>query len=187
MRRCPGYNRPIHHGSHRVCLNLVPLGCVHTPKDCACTCSIPSDKCVQRTCVQGSCVNTSICVTSPDPCFKYTGTCLDPINQGMRHVTVSFMSALTLLPLGCETQPVCDDKDPCTKDECSGGVCSSKPIDCDDGNACTTDGCRAGQCFHERVTCPDDKCSDVSCDEKLGCQSTPKVRQVVVLFPLMER
>ncbi len=56
----------------------------------------------------------------------------------------------------------CDDGNPCTDDECIGGVCRNDPMTgdpCpDDGNPCTDDYCVAGACEHEPL-------SGASCDD----------------------
>ncbi len=67
----------------------------------------------------------------------------------------------------------CDDDDPCTIDDCVGGVCVNDSIDCDDGDACTTDGCSGGVCFNDAIDCDDgDACSADSCDPGSGCANT---------------
>lgn len=72
----------------------------------------------------------------------------------------------------------CDDKNPCTIDECDPKVgCAHTPniASCDDGNACTTsDGCKNGWCSGTDLTCDDGNiCTDDGCDPKIGCTHNP--------------
>ncbi len=53
--------------------------------------------------------------------------------------------------IGCVAASDCDDRNPCTRDECRDGLCVASPLaegsGCDDGLLCTTaDACRAGKC-----------------------------------------
>ena len=118
------------------------IGCVHTPQDCTCTCPIPSTLCVQRDCKQGSCVDTNRCLTSPDPCFRYDGTCVDPNTVGTRRAASPNGSTNILFHcwLGCNKISVCDDNNPCTVDTCTGGVCSH------DDKCKSTNDCKIAKC-----------------------------------------
>ncbi len=61
----------------------------------------------------------------------------------------------------CTTATDCNDRNACTADSCSAGVCSYTPIagcklcttaaDCNDGNVCTTDACNAGACQNTAI------------------------------------
>ena len=77
---------------------------------------------------------------------------------------------------GSGNSSLCDDKNGCTSDSCSGGVCLFSPITatCDDGNICTaSDGCDGGKCSGSAVNCDDgNPCTDDSCDPKSGCVHT---------------
>jgi hypothetical protein len=69
---------------------------------------------------------------------------------------------------------LCDDRDPCTVDECSleSGECVHNPVDCDDGDACTQDACApdTGECGRLTVSCDDSNpCTDDGCDHAEGC------------------
>jgi len=70
----------------------------------------------------------------------------------------------------------CDDKNPCTIDQCApAGVCHHPPAQggaCDDGSACTTgDHCSFGTCqLSNLLDCDDDNpCTADKCDPKKGC------------------
>lgn len=159
---------------------------MHTPQDCNCTCDTPNTKCISYECRQGFCHAVSKCITLNDPCYTYTGQC-DETNG----TQLSFTHDEISYTAGCETQPVCDDGDPCTKDICSPeGVCSTEPIDCEDGNFCTEDQCRTpyilvfsfhhallsvdGKCLHVPVLCdPIDRCNRVKCIDTIGCVNEP--------------
>jgi len=70
----------------------------------------------------------------------------------------------------CTVPADCDDADPCTIDDCTGGACSNTPIDCDDGDACTSDSCAGGVCANNPISCDDgDVCTTDSCDPVTGC------------------
>jgi len=43
----------------------------------------------------------------------------------------------------CSSEVDCDDRNPCTVDECSDTACYHSPVVCDDGNPCTVDYCDA--------------------------------------------
>jgi len=72
---------------------------------------------------------------------------------------------------------VCDDLDPCTKDdECTGGTCGGTDYTCEDNNDCTIDECTGdGGCNHspgnEGSYCDDqDLCTyDTLCDDSGNC------------------
>ncbi len=68
---------------------------------------------------------------------------------------------------------MCDDKNVCTSDACTGGVCLATAISatCDDGSLCTVnDACAAGKCGGATANCDDaNPCTTDSCDDKLGC------------------
>ncbi len=69
---------------------------------------------------------------------------------------------------------MCDDKNACTSDVCTGGTCLATAIsgDCDDGDFCTVkDACSAGKCAGTVADCDDkNPCTTDSCDSALGCQ-----------------
>src|SRR5947208_15885333 len=85
----------------------------------------------------------------------------------------------------CTTAADCNDRNACTADSCSAGVCSYTPIagcrlcttaaDCNDGNACTTDSCNAGVCQHTPIGCTAlDQCHVAgTCDPATGSCSIP--------------
>ncbi|MCH8879766.1 MAG: S8 family serine peptidase [Planctomycetes bacterium] len=68
----------------------------------------------------------------------------------------------------------CDDTNPCTDDDCVGGVCvyTDNAALCDDGDACTTgDTCSGGACIGGAPPNCDDGnvCTNDSCDPGAGC------------------
>ncbi len=68
----------------------------------------------------------------------------------------------------------CDDENPCTEDQCDGGVCShvATTQPCDDHNACTVgDICSRGTCVGgPSLACDDeDACTTDACDPVVGC------------------
>ena len=71
---------------------------------------------------------------------------------------------------------MCDDKNACTSDACSGGVCLATAISasCDDGSLCTVnDACAGSACTGSAANCDDaNACTTDSCDPKLGCVHT---------------
>src|SRR5438874_1503049 len=85
----------------------------------------------------------------------------------------------------CTTAADCNDRNACTADSCSAGLCSNTPIAgcklcttaavCDDGNACTTDSCNAGVCQHTPIGCTAlDQCHVAgTCDPATGTCSNP--------------
>ncbi len=78
-----------------------------------------------------------------------------------------------------EKEPgLCNDKDPCSIDNCAGGKCVNLVIPglCDDGNICTEDDqCVNGQCLPgDGKPCTDSNpCTDNGCDQATGCVFTP--------------
>jgi hypothetical protein len=83
---------------------------------------------------------------------------------------------------GQTDENLCNDGNPCTKDECNGdGTCSHAPDPtgtCDDGNICSaTDACIGGICTGTNLqACNDNNgCTIDSCDPLLGCQNVPVV------------
>jgi len=78
-----------------------------------------------------------------------------------------------------EKEPgLCNDKDPCSIDNCAAGKCVNLviPGSCDDGNICTEDDqCVNGQCLPgDGKPCSDgNPCTDNGCDPATGCVYTP--------------
>ncbi|MSQ83180.1 MAG: hypothetical protein EXR77_09765 [Myxococcales bacterium] len=78
-----------------------------------------------------------------------------------------------------ESDPgLCNDKDPCSADQCISGKCVNLIIPgfCDDGNVCTEDDqCINGQCLPgDNKPCSDgNPCTDNGCDPAKGCVYTP--------------
>src|SRR6185503_20107905 len=72
----------------------------------------------------------------------------------------------------------CDDSAPCTLDSCSQGNCINT-LNCDDGDNCTIDSCGASGCGHRNVVCPPDSisCTDEVCVNG-ECQSVPHCCQL---------
>ena len=77
----------------------------------------------------------------------------------------------------CGSAADCDDRNPCTSDVCSAGVCSNPPgndgASCADGNACNgTDTCQGGTCQSSGPpNCNDNNpCTTDSCAAQNGCQ-----------------
>ena len=75
----------------------------------------------------------------------------------------------------CNSDAMCDDQVPCTKDSCVLDACKyDKPegccqsaSDCDDGEACTEDLCTSNQCGHKAI---EGCCHDASeCDDDVVC------------------
>ncbi|NOZ02093.1 MAG: PKD domain-containing protein, partial [Deltaproteobacteria bacterium] len=71
--------------------------------------------------------------------------------------------------------PGCDDKDPCTDDNCdpATGNCEHPAKDCDDQDACTADSCNpeTGVCEHAAKDCNDDiLCTLDWCDQTGQCR-----------------
>ncbi len=79
----------------------------------------------------------------------------------------------------CVTSADCDDKIPCSLDQCQGGVCTHEARDalCDDGIFCTgAERCDlVAGCVTTPVVCNDGvSCTDDVCDESVqGCTSSP--------------
>jgi hypothetical protein len=86
----------------------------------------------------------------------------------------------------CQNASECDDGDPCTLDDCMGGVCDFAPddecgnpgggkpcksdVDCADGNPCTYDLCGFGQCFPVQIpNCGQPCAGDMSCNDNEPC------------------
>ena len=78
----------------------------------------------------------------------------------------------------CATDAQCSDGNPCTKDTCSQGKCSSAALDkalCDDDNLCTdSSACIGSKCTGSNAkACDDgDPCTTDSCDPAKGCVVT---------------
>src|SRR5204863_371314 len=81
----------------------------------------------------------------------------------------------------CTTAADCNDRNACTADSCSAGVCSYTPIagcklcttaaDCNDGNACTTDSCNAGACHNTAIAGCKPCTTAADCDDQNVCTS----------------
>jgi len=124
-----------------------------------CTAGTPTSCDDKNSCTSDSCNAKTGCVATPEAdaaaCDDGNAcTDLDSCDKGQ-----------------CKGSPLkCDDKNPCTKDACSGGSgCTATPDDtatCDDGNSCTTnDSCAAGACKGTGKVCADDgnPCTDETC------------------------
>jgi len=80
----------------------------------------------------------------------------------------------------------CDDKNPCTIDNCDQKVgCKFDPVPldlqkpCDDGDKCTSgDICKTGVCKGEPKDCSDgNPCTDDQCESETGCYQVPSEGQ----------
>jgi len=73
----------------------------------------------------------------------------------------------------CENNQDCDDRDACTFDLCSEGMCSNISKKCDDGQKCTVDWCHrlTGDCvFEECDDCECETCvTNEDCDDQDPC------------------
>jgi hypothetical protein len=99
-------------------------------------------------------------------------------------VTQNFGALRAPVTRACSLPADCDDANPCTDDECSGGHCVNAPnaAPCDDGNPCTSgDACAAracrgavtGNCCLGACACDDlSPCSIDACSP-LGCTHDP--------------
>jgi subtilisin family serine protease len=77
---------------------------------------------------------------------------------------IDVLNSLALVGPQCSVPADCDDSDPCTIDDCVGGVCSNTPIDCADSDPCTTDYCSGGVCYNDPIDCNDsDPCTTDYC------------------------
>ena len=91
-------------------------------------------------------------------------------------------AAQQVLPSSCETNPDCNNGDPCkVAAVCIDGACEKKvpavytTVACDDKSACTTgDKCDSGKCSGASVNCDDgNNCTTDSCDAASGCKKLP--------------
>src|SRR2546430_8059745 len=79
----------------------------------------------------------------------------------------------------CTTATDCNDRNACTADSCSAGVCSYTPIagcklcttaaDCNDGNVCTTDACNAGVCPRTPIAGCTPCATAADCNDQNAC------------------
>ena len=107
--------------------------------------------------------------TARRTCRRITATTRgNAVNRGSIRTTRGTEDGLNCVvdcAAGCVIPGDCDDADPCTIDDCVGGVCVNDPIDCDDADACTVDSCSGGVCFNDPIDCNDgDACTADSCD-----------------------
>jgi|GEM_PF-2285570 len=63
----------------------------------------------------------------------------------------------------CLSDWQCEDLDPCTSDQCNGGICSYASALCDDGNPCTDDSCDPD------IGCVSFPATGTSCDDGQYC------------------
>jgi hypothetical protein len=120
-----------------------------------------NDKCSDS----GACVGVKKSIDDGDSC---TDDLCDPATGNVTHVKKSGCKA-------CSSTAECDDSNPCTKDECTGGFCvysflpSGAP--CNDGNACTSsDRCNSsGACSGDPKNVEDgNPCTHNECDPATG-------------------
>ena len=128
-------------------------------------CAYPA--CSPATCNgHGNCnPNTVTCTCSDGYQGDYCDIC--PLGQ------VGFPNCAT----PCSSDAGCDDKEPCTTDNCSGGACVHLSVQatCTGGDACVQFACVGGTCQPATTTNCDDNnaCSIDSCDAKAGCAHLP--------------
>ncbi|MBI5608529.1 MAG: SUMF1/EgtB/PvdO family nonheme iron enzyme [Deltaproteobacteria bacterium] len=148
-----------------------------------------NDLCTQDSCdlaKGGACIHTAIPCDDGNSC---TADSCDP-SSGCSHVAqvgkpcdssnpCAVDKACTSAATCIGKLKVCNDNNPCTKDNCSivaenGCVYVPTTDPCDDGNPCTTqDACADGSCTSGKVPkdCNDGNgCTLDSCDSSKGCQ-----------------
>jgi hypothetical protein len=144
-------------------------GCFHSlledmPCDDNDACTV-GDMCIEGQCVSGTgtvtCNDFNDCTA--DICQPLAG-CTYPLNGN---------------PCCINDINICDDKDPCTIDDCNldTGACLYLPNEgeCTDKDACTEDDvCTGGVCQGVAVDCEDNNpCTDDFCLEAVGCIHSP--------------
>jgi len=151
------------------------------------------DPCTTARCIMGNCV----LVDNNDPCDDMSactlndecvgGLCVGGDDFSCPDTDPSDCMIDMCVDMGgvpvCVQTPVangedCDDGDPCTANECQGGVCIvTGPTDCDDGIGCTIDSCVLPMgCVNmpDNTLCNDFlSCTDNICDPMNDCIFTP--------------
>jgi len=146
-------NDPCTEDDHCVVISVFEAVCVGSEMDCD-----DDNECTDDRCDDGECLYDNVPLYTPcgdgDSCTMY-----DMCVQGVC-VGTTFLD--------------CDDENPCTDEDCSGGDCihSNNSRPCDDQDACTEDDtCSGGSCQGTPMNCDDgDICTtDLGCDTELGC------------------
>ncbi len=176
------------------------VGCVHAP--ISGPCQFDADPCTTDECVGGACAGVplaSVCViggtcvpagTSADgqPCLVCDPDTANDSWTPLNNKDCDDGNACTAGDL-CYSGAcigavgVCDDKNPCTKNNCTpttGCVFLPANVPCDDGNECTSgDDCATGKCVGLAMpasACDDNNpCTDDSCLPVAGCAHAPNL------------
>ena len=178
----------------------VALGCVHAPASGPC--QYDADPCTTDECVGGACVGVplaSVCIiggtcvpagTSADgqPCLVCDPEIFDDAWTPLAGKDCDDGNACTAGDLcyngACiGAVGLCDDKNPCTKNNCTpttGCVFLPANVPCNDGNECTSgDDCATGKCVGlamPATACDDgNPCTDDSCLPVAGCAHAPNL------------
>jgi hypothetical protein len=127
-------------------------------------CGTSSGPCCQST---DPCCNDPCCYNT-DPCDPVCGdpcVCMTCPDDGDPCTEDDCLGGVCVYPPGNEGA-ACDDENPCTVDDvCSGGSCTGVAKDCDDGDPCQVDACNAvtGECYHYPDPCEDGLACTVDC------------------------
>ncbi|MFO0757474.1 MAG: hypothetical protein U0359_13335 [Byssovorax sp.] len=75
----------------------------------------------------------------------------------------------------CKVPSDCEDKNACTVEACTLGLCASTPLSIDDKDPCTDDACDPDKgVYHQPASCDDsDLCTTDACIEEKGCYHLP--------------
>lgn len=115
------------------------------------------DACTTDDCVEGMCAHT------PElDCCHVDGLCADGVAATVDRCHEQRCVHVAGDPRSCDDGSACDDANPCTRDVCVAGLCSTAVAEgedccvddgaCDDGDPCTTDACVAFACVRTPVT-----------------------------------
>ncbi len=73
-------------------------------------------------------------------------------NTGVHTMVDAYADFVGAPAPACQSDPDCDDGNPCTVNSCVDGACTDSQASCDDGNACTADSCDPVLgCAHEPI------------------------------------
>ncbi|KAN0045340.1 hypothetical protein ACTA71_005717 [Dictyostelium dimigraforme] len=175
------------HSSEGTCSNKLIENCVSCNRSFYC---VTTDFCEPQICSSSSlnptCIkNNSICddgnYCTTDSCSG-NGVCSfsspDPLCRSCKSTscTTTDLCKVQICSADgstCETDPIglCDDKDPCTNDECDKGICTHLPINdcmaCNETFACiTTEFCDQLVCSGDKTECIKTK---RNCDDQNNC------------------
>ncbi len=148
------------------CTHLIATGLPGAP-----TCSDGNPCTTGDHCQVGACVgNSNICACKADS------------DCGLISQKDACVGTMQCSQGGCVVDPAqkpnCDDKNPCTIDQCEAKGCTHKAakegLTCDDGNICTVgETCSGGACKAAiALTCGFGQACPAACDPKTGCSGT---------------